>query len=551
MVSGAPARHAFSLSNIPGTVTLLAILAALAWTAGSPAGARPVSDAPPDSLSLLEQNLYESNLARVETLLLGLPEDSLIYQLLEDAAALAAIKNWRGGQEILNTILALYETAEAMDGGAERSFVESPAPDSGAIDPNDNFSSSSIFDPAPQFQIESGIDYSRQEFEVTFLENDSVIAEELQNPYLSIAYYRPVFIGGQPLLLNQRLRLDDQFISYDIFLSAEKRTFKRVSRLELDGGYFHARTAQEPDFFDSRAMVFYGNPYDTRNRWYLSLTGRYKGYSEPGSFSGDILSLGLSAYYEHFLDFTNSLSFSWMPNLYRESGESGYRYVQNRLAGVYRLWKNYNRYLELGAEGVYQDFDNVVSEEPYQNGYLAFEPRAELEWAFLSWWGIHLRSRLERRDYRSADAVNPNISYLNLEAIQKIYLGSLKSFGIGYFREQQSHRAANRQDQPIVEQADFISHGLALTGEYLNLAGILLTVEYRLSWRNYPRAENSLLSSFYSDRLVHSLGLFGWIPLSRRWQLQLFANYDNDQDREFEHNDNRNTILNAGVVYKF
>ncbi len=551
MLSGAPARDTFSLSRTRRTPLLLTILAALAWAAGSPAGAQAVSASAIDSVALLEQNLYESGLARVETLLPGLPEDSLIYQLLEDAAALAAMKNWREGQEILNTILALYEAAEATDGSAGVSLRENPVPDSGVTALNSNFASLSVFDPAPRFQIESGIDYSRQEFEVTFLENDSVIAEELQNPYFSIAYYRPVFLGGQPLLLNQRLRLDNQFINYDIFLSTEKRTLKRVARLELDGGYFHARTAQEPDFFDSRAMVFYGNPYDTRNRWYLSLTGRYKGYSEPGSFSGDIVSVGLNTYYEHFFDFTNSLSFSWMPGLYRESGESGYRYTQNRLAGFYRLWKNYNRYLELGAEGVYQDLDNVVSDEPYQNAYLALEPRAEFEWAFLSWWGIHLRSRLERRDYRSADAVNPNISYLNFEAIQKIYLGSLKSFGIGYFREQQTHRAANRQDQPIVEQADFISHGLALTGEYLNLAGILLTVEYRLSWRNYPRAENSLLSSFYSDRFVHSLGLFGWIPLTRRWQLQLFANYDNDQDREFEHNDNRNTILNAGVVYKF
>lgn len=530
---------------------LLVFLAALAWVAGSSAGAQPVSASPTDSLSRLEQNLYESSLMRVEMLLLRQPGDSLMYQLIDDARELAAMKNWPGAQEILNTILALYETAEAMDGGMEQGFGENPPPDSGAMHLNYNFSSSYIFDPAPRFHIESGVDYSRQEFEVTFLENDSVIAEELQNPYLSITYYRPVFIGGQPLLLNQQLRLDNQFINYDVFLSMERRTVKRVGRLELEGGYFYARTAQEPDFFDSRAMVFYGNPYDTRNRWYLSLSGRYKGYSRPGSFSGDILSLGLSAYYEHFFDFTNSLSFSWMPGLYREFGESGYRYLQNRLTGVYRLWKNYNRYLELGTESVYQDFVNLVSEERYQNGYLALAPQAEVEWAFLSWWGILLRGRLERRNFRSADAVNPNTGYLNLEAILKIYPGNLKSFGIGYFREQQSHHAANRQDQPIVEQADFVSNGLALTAEYLNLSGILLTMEYRLSWRNYPRAETSLLSSFYSDRLVHSLGLFGWIPLTQHWQLQLFANYDNDQDRKFEHNDSRNTILNVGVVYKF
>lgn len=530
----------------------LMMLAFLAWAAGSQAHSQAIAVLPADSVSLLEQNLYESGLAQVETLLLRRqPEDSLIYQLLGDARTLAAQNDWRGGQDILNTILALYEMEGEMDSSLGVSFTRDLHVNGGEIAPGSHGASLSAFDPAPRFQIESGIDYSRQEFELTFLENDSVIAEELQNPYFSIAYYLPMYISGQALLLNQRLRLDNQFINYDVFLSMEKRTLRRVARLELDGGYFHARAAEEPDFFDSRVSLFYGNPYHTRDRWYLSLTGRYKGYSEPGSLSGDILSAGLTGHYERFFNYTNSLAFSWMPGFYHESGGTGYRYTRNRLAALYRLWKNYNRYLELGAEGVYQDFDNVVSDELYQNAYLALEPRAEFEWAFPSWWGIHLRSRLERRDYRNADAVSPNISYLNFEAIQKIYLGSLKSFGIGYFREQQSHRAANRQDQPIVEQADFVSHGLAFTGEYLNLSGILLTVEYRLSWRNYPRAENSLLSSFYSDRFVHSLGLFGWIPLTRRWQLQLFANYDNDQDRKFEHNDNRNTILNAGVVYKF
>jgi hypothetical protein len=498
----------------------------------------------------LERNLYQAAFLQVENLLLRYSgADSLFLDLLADAQSLATQQNWRDGREILNAILELSEA----DSAVEDSEVHSKKSDNSALA---NIYSSgglslSMPNTTPQFQIESGVDYSLQEFEIDFLENDSVLVEELRNPYLNVAYYQPVVIGKQWFLVNHRLRLDNQYFNYNFFVSLERKAGNRVFRLELDENYFHNQTADGANFLDSRLSLFYGNPYDYQNRWYVNLRGRYKSYTEPTTLASNILSVDMTAYYEHLFTATHSAYFFWMPGFYRESQVSGYRYFTNRVAGFYRIWENYNRFLEVGGEATYQTMENVIDEEPYQNAYWSFQPRGQVELPYNKFLGVEARILLESRKYRTADAISPDLTYINLQGMQKFYLGDLSSLGTGYYWEKQTHRVEVASDLGFAEQADFTSHGLALSGEYLSLTGVLFTAEYRLYWRSYPNAEYSVISSFYSNRFVHSLSLFGWIPLTRRWQVQMFANYDNDQDRDNERNDNRNTLLNLGIIYKF
>jgi len=504
-----------------------------------------------DSLITLEKNLYEAALLQVENHLLRQQNssDSLIIDLLADARNLAEQEEWSGGREILNAILSLLETPPEDNNSHNLQSWEKNNDDEKYY--NTSSLSLSMPNAAAQFQVESGIDYSQQEFEIDFVENDSVIVEELQNPYVSLAYYQPLNIGRQQFLTNHRLRMDNQFINYDFFVSMEVKARNRITRLELDENFFHDKTGDGSDFLDSRLSFFYGNPYSYENRWYLSVRGRYKWFTQSNALSEDILSADMTAYFEHFFKTTHSLYFYWAPGFYRESAASGYRYLQNRVGGFYRIWESYNRLLEVGGEIAYQNIDNTINEEPYHNSYLSFHPAAQMEWPYSKHLGIEARLMAENRNYSTADAVNPSYNYLTSLLVQKFYLGDLSSLGIGYFGEKQAHRVNREDEEQFARQGDFTSHGPVFTAEYLNLSGILFTAEYRITWRDYPHAEYSFLSSYYSNRFVHSLSLFGWIPLTRHWQLQAFANYDNDQDRDNERNDTRNTLLNAGVVYKF
>ena len=499
----------------------------------------------------LEKNVYDITLLQLENLLLkeGFT-DSIFIELLADAKSLANQEEWKEGTEILNTLMELYAPLSSNN-EYDYDFIK---PDAGNERFLDDYNILEIpeINTAPRLQIEAGVDYSLHEFELSLFESDSLLVEELQNPYISISYFQPFNFGKQQSFqLNHRLRLDNQYFNYALFGTWEKNDEGFNTRFEFDGNYFHSQLVSESHFLDSQMLLSFGNANNLKNRWHIRMRSRYKGNLQPDSLNRNIFSANLNAYFEHFFNHTHSFYINLTPNIYRETTNPGYRYFQNRVGGRYRVWGSYNRLFNLGMEAIYQDFRDDISGEQYQNRYFSITPRMDAEWAFASWFGYEVRLSWENRAYETADAISPNYSYLNILAIQKFYFGDLKSIGIGYAGEQQRHSVDRTTDLALAAQADFESNGLVVVAEYLNLKGAILNLEYRTNWRTYPNAQTSIFDSFYSDRLVHSISLFGWIPITENWQIQLFANYDNDQDRNNDRNDNRNTLVNLGLIYKF
>jgi hypothetical protein len=80
---------------------------------------------------------------------------------------------------------------------------------------------------------------------------------------------------------------------------------------------------------------------------------------------------------------------------------------------------------------------------------------------------------------------------------------------------------------------------------------LMISLVYQYAIKTYPNAGNQDFLGIYSNRRIHSIQGFGYIPLSHHWQFQFFANYDNDRDRDRESNDNFSTLLNASIVYNF
>ncbi|GEM_PF-2690727 len=501
-----------------------------------------------DSLQM-EQTLYENALLQIEiSLMKSQQPDSLIHDLLSDAAEFAQKGQWGEGMQLLSTILSLLQESD-----------EDPSTSSKAEQASPNFKTPDEYSPGlpsysqqPYLQVETGVDYSLQEFEMSFLESDSVIIDELQNPYFSILFTQPFRVGHQKLILNHSLRFDNQFLNYGLFTTLENNSRSFLSRLEVDANYYLIQTADGTNFFDNNLSYLWGKPYALSHRWYVNANSRFKWHPSPDSISTDILSADLSLFYEHLFGYGNSISFNITPSLYHESQASRYQYFQTRATGEYQYRQGYNRYLQFKTDYLYNDFSNVVGDSIYQNRYQDLEPFLKAEWAFTRQFGLAASLQMEKRIYRVADAISPNIDMLEIEAVPRVYWGDLNSAGVGFFWQKQTHRAkTSGEDNEFVQQANFTARGLIVSAEYIRLEGALINFEYRMSWRDYPHAQDNFLTTFYSNRFVHSLSLFGWIPLSKHWQIQLFANYDNDQDRQRENNDNRNTIVSGGLIYKF
>ena len=497
----------------------------------------------------ISKNLYDNALLQVENLLVTKPPaDSLIFYLLEDAQGFANDKSWNDGYQVLKSILEIYgaDSGEKYKNENDGSIVDL------LISQNKN-STTSLYPQYPTFpfQLEVGVDYSLQEFELSFIENDSTIVEELQNPYIGFLFSHTHQLWNNPILFNHRFRLDDQFIYYSLFGSYQSNKLGSQNRLDFESYFYHQASKENSDFFDNQLRYTWSKSEYGKNLFYLNLRGRYKFYFQQDSLNNNILSTGINGYYEHFFNLTNSLYLNIVPELYKEQQNLGLSYFQT-LGGVfYRIRKNYNQYFEAGGDVIYRGYKDHFSDEEYQNQYISLEPRIEGEFSINSNWGLEFKSELEKRNNQTADEVNPDFVYFSGEGLIKYYWEDFKSGGVGYFYERQTHSTDNDGITKLVELENFYSYGLIVNSEIMNFSGLMLNLEYRLSIRKYPNSQGSLFYNYYSNRFVHSISAFGWIPIGNRWQVQIFANYDNDQDRENEQNDNRSTILNVGLIYKF
>jgi hypothetical protein len=123
--------------------------------------------------------------------------------------------------------------------------------------------------------------------------------------------------------------------------------------------------------------------------------------------------------------------------------------------------------------------------------------------------------------------------------------------GVGFLCETENHTSDNSSETAAVELEDFYAQGISLSLEILHINGLMISLNYGYLLRTYPNAGVNDILGIYSNRRIHSLQLFGFLPLSRRWQFQFFANYDSDKDRDHENNDNLNTLFNASFLYQF
>ncbi len=482
--------------------------------------------------------------------------DGFLRQLWHDARASADSSQFKTAYEIMETLIEM-----AADEPAETE----PPPD--PVETNSSLNSR-LGQPIYQWnlQLETGLDYSRQEFEMSFIDSDSTLKEELQNPFVSLYFNQKFNFSKMPLNLTHRFRLDNEFVNYSISGILKKESSSLINKIELESEAFWDQKNDQGFFLDNDFRYFVGNSSYFDNRWYLDTRVRYKWFPSGDSSNNNIFSAATDLQFEHYFGLFNYLSFAVSPEYYRENRQLGQNYKQISLGMGYNYRRRANRQWEAGIELDFRDFRNVVNDQEYQNQYININPEISGEWAWLNWLGNQLKVYYQKQNYREANDITPDLEQVGFEWIQKFYFSELNSFGVGYFAEKNLNSTDSgnstlrtRDVTPVmsdvstafIEQQNYNSRGLVFTFDWLKLSGLFFNLEYRIKWDSYPNSTNSPFLPYYSDRITNSVSGFGWLPIARDWQIQFFINYDNDHKRKIENSDNRNTVFNLSLVYQF
>ncbi|NOX37845.1 MAG: hypothetical protein GXO78_09950 [Calditrichaeota bacterium] len=497
-----------------------------------------------DSTRIFWQNMYEAVAARVEFQLLQHP-DSLASALFQDAREFARQGDWMAALDMLELVQGMVRETVSPDQSSDDATSTASTEDRPtSTNPH------AAWSPPLAFQWEMGVDYSRQEFEMTYLNVDSLIVDELRNPYLALQYSQS--LGSEPYRLDlfHRIRWDRQFFVYNFFNQFQWQAGEYLSRFQFDGSMYRSATDSLGHFLDGQLGMTWGKLYRWPTRWYVTGRVRLKRYLQKDSLRADLNFLTARLVVEHAFSLYASGLLEYSPEMYQETRGVGQFYVQHRLRTRYDLRRSYRQQFSVSLVATDRQFRTQLNREQYRNRFWEVAGRLLGDWPLVQNWNGALEVAVTRRTHRQADEINPDFVDAEGKFILKYFFQLTHSVGLGTVWGGRWHRAPGTI-AGVVRQQDYTLRGGVLQVNYLNDRDWFISLEYQLLYVTYPQSRTTSLPTFYSNRISHSMMAVGWIPLSPRWQLQLSVNYDQQRHPDYENSDSRNSVFNVGLVYAF
>lgn len=486
------------------------------------------------------RTLYESRRAQLDFLLINvMVPDSLIIYYLDEARYFAGLGDFNLATDLLDQAMQLTNTTWQLAGTASADTTQWqvwPEPLCGSL---------------WQVIAEVGADYSRNEYELSFLESDSVILEELYHPYFALRIARSASSGNRNSSFLNYTHLEESLFQSGLYLALESVSYQKRWRIEGNSDFFSAGKDAGANSW-SNELRFYWSQYLTiKNQFLFNSRGRYKLYFPAGDTYQNSLGGDIQMALRHYFQTLCWLELAILPSLYRENSGEGfiYRQIQSRLDYQYR--SDYNRFLNVSLNHYLRNFENSSVSLDYRNQHQAFRPAVEGEWTLWKPFGLKGQLEWEDRRYLHPDLTYSDFTYGSASTQLRFYFGEYNTAGIGLVFDFERHTAGTPDEQPLTEQENFNSRGFIVSVDLLNVRGLLISFSYQYTRRDYPLSIAPDYFNIYSDRQVQTIQGIGYIPFHSQWQFQFFVNFDEDRDRQHDNNDNLTSLLNISLQYKF
>jgi hypothetical protein len=492
------------------------------------------------------KEIYESRKMQLEFILSqNTPVDSLIFSFMKEADFFAEYSDYGTALEILNDGFEYYSSKILPN-------ISTNDTANMEIDPfilwPVNYPTLSK---SWELILEFGSDYSRQEYELSFIESDSLILEELFNPYTTIRLLKNSRIKNKNFQFNTYVRGDKSLLQSSLYMSLESSNINQNWRLEGQSDVFWLTESSESNFWNNELGIYWNRLLNHQNRLFIKSRFRYKAYLNSEPLYSNILNA------EAFISLRHSFrSLSWFefmirPTLYRESQLQGINYEQIQSQVNFNNRADYNKYINIYTDYTFRNFQSSQFEMEYKNQYHAVRSNLDTEYPVSYPFGLRIYFDGESRWFTSPDITYSNFILVALAAELKYYFGPYRSVGLGYIYEVEKHSTDLESEGIIVAQENFDARGLIFSFEILSFQGLMISLNYQYLLRTFPNAGAQDFIGLYSNRRIHTVQGFGYIPMTPHWQFQFFANYDADRDRDRESNDSNSAIFNIGFLYKF
>jgi hypothetical protein len=491
------------------------------------------------------KEIYESRKIQLEFLLQdSLETDSLIFYMIREAEYFNDVEEYSFAIEILDQVIS---TINDPKNPFEDNLNITTCTDSTNVLINTLTTNPNIWN----WSVEVGSDYSKQEYELNYIESDSVVIEELNNPYIALRSAHIYHFNKYSSQIIGYFRLDQELFLPSISATIENTDFLNQWRVEMQSNIYFQFDQKIGNFWENQLRGYLNHTINNQNRFYINSQIRYKYHFSSDTLYGDIFFGDVNMAYRYYVKFLSWIELNLRPSIYNETRSLGLKYLQSHIGVDFNHRAEYNKFIQFRLNIYLRDFINKQLTNDYSNKYLSFIPTLEFEFPIFSPIGIESRLNYESRQYQKPDLTYSNFNLGSLNLLLKYYISTFNSIGVGYIYEIEVHSSPSSEDNILVKQENYNASGMIISLDILGTGGLMLNFGYQYTLRNYPNTIDNEFISFYNNRRVQVIYGIGYIPISPRWQIQFLVNYDNDQDRDREMNDQSYTIFNLSLLYKF
>jgi hypothetical protein len=392
--------------------------------------------------------------------------------------------------------------------------------------------------------ISSGVDFNRQEFELGYLQSDSIILEEFTKPYIGISLtYTPPL----PVIISNIIRYDNDNIRNDYRL----RWTKQQDWTLQYSGYLNLSTSDNSYSFWAHDLIgqyqLFSNDHHTL---YLNNYFYYKNYENkyPGLYDFLRNRFELSDQWSPHTPY--SLQLQYNNELHANLLGEHMDYNQNSLRLGYRVSSpvSFNHWLSF--EGLIRTYKYQYLDTLQQNKYTQFNLNTYLGFPITNIFRFEIEYSGTNKLYREDTVYEPDYLWHYLRPAVIANLTRTLETGLGWEYESKLHSNSLTEDIIIKEQ-DYFANGLFLLLNYSSHKGSYISLSGSYQMRRYPSSDSEDLLTLYSNRNILSVYLAAYIPFSQHFYFNTFVTYDNDQDIDLDQQDTQSTIFSAEIGYKF
>jgi hypothetical protein len=401
------------------------------------------------------------------------------------------------------------------------------------------------------FKIITGLDFNRQEFEVGYIETDSVILSEVNKPFIGLSTIYHI-AGTRQHGISSRLyiRADRENIEGRFRLSNPYKKSQLYGYNSFEFNYDNNSENRDIGYWElaGRQSLNY-----TISQWFFQFENyfRYKNYNKSSQSIPEFVKnvTNVSALYEQSL--IKNLRLSYQADLNESIHYRNNDFLEHIAEINFLNWIPGPISNEISGNFSYNDFTYTLEDSVINNISKTAYGKTYIRTSLFSglYWNMNYTYRYKIYDIKSEQ--DPDYWEHEFDtSIQKEFIRNL-SIGLGYHYQKREHKITAGSNEIYIKEQNYSENGLLAEINYHYSTNMLFTGSITYSKRVYPETGNVDLMSFYKSKNILNLFIIFQIPIYSNLGINVFLCYDGDRELDNDKNDTRSIIYSMELEYNF